>query len=72
MIDRADDLHDNGVHTACRFPAKKTGGAVGIRPSYHDGMVAEWCIKAGSVDRYHSHDFEGTLYDACGCEELGS
>lgn len=67
----AYELHDNGVHTKCTPPAKKTGGAVGIKPKYQDGGHAGWCLKAGTVEAYHGHDFDGPLWDACGCEEFG-
>lgn len=28
------------------------------------------CRLAGKVERFHGHDFEGPLWDACGCDEL--
>lgn len=72
MTDRADELHANGVHTECTYPARQTGGAVGIRPRHQDGGRSGWCMRAGRVERFHSHDFDGPLWAACGCEELGN
>lgn len=67
------ELHANGVHTHCTYPRRKTGGASGgrtpIRARYEDGNRADWCIRAGTVDPLHSHDFDGPLWDACGCDE---
>jgi len=65
-------MHESGVHTLCLFPSRKTGGAVGVRPGYYDGGHSGWCIKAGTVDAYHSHDFDGALWASCGCREYGS
>lgn len=67
------DLHDNGIHTMCSKPTKPTGGAVNIRPRLHDGGTPTTCMRAGTVEAMHSHDFEGPLWQAgCGCLELAT
>jgi|WetSurSiteA1Bulk_404760.scaffolds.fasta_scaffold31457_2 hypothetical protein len=69
----AAELHANGIHTKCTYPKRKTGGASGgrtpIMPKYQDGNRADWCVRAGKIDRFHSHDFDGPLWDACGCDD---
>jgi len=72
MTANAGDMHDCGVHTHCTYPTKRTGGAVNIRLAYHDGRCADWCIKAGTVEAWHTHEFDGPLWDACGCPETGT
>lgn len=54
-----DDLHHNGVHIECH-PA-------------HDRRkqsTARSCHRAGGVERFHSHSFEGPLI--CGCDDFAS
>ncbi|MEV0267731.1 hypothetical protein AB0H43_03065 [Hamadaea sp. NPDC050747] len=55
----AADLHANGIHTQCKTKRTKTG----------DGSHRD-CPRAGKVERYHGHDFDGPLWAACGCEEF--
>lgn len=59
----AEDLHDNGVHTRCTLAPRWAGS--GQRMG--DGTSAK-CVKAGRVERFHSHDHDGPL--DCGCEEF--
>lgn len=61
--DYVQDLHANGVHVHCRLAdvwLKGIGKRVG------DGTPRK-CVRAGKVDRFHSHDFDGLL--VCGCPE---
>lgn len=55
-----EDMHYAGVHTRCRYAPPRSG----------DGWKK--CHLAGKVERFHSHDFDGPLYDACGCAEYAA
>ncbi|MEU8158008.1 hypothetical protein AB0B94_30515 [Micromonospora sp. NPDC048986] len=55
---RAEDLHYNGIHTQCK------AAPWGARAS---DDTHRRCTKAGTVEQVHGHDFDGPLWDACGC-----
>lgn len=57
-----DELHFNGVHVLCEL-APMWAGAKRIG----DGTSSK-CAKAGTVERFHSHDHDGPL--ACGCGDF--
>ncbi len=58
----ADDLHHNGIHTMCH-PATGAWSTIGSGGS-------DRCPRAGTVESMHGHDFDGPLWDACGCDEM--
>lgn len=47
----ATELHKVGDHTFCYFPTHKTRSPASGVMGYYDGGHAQWCIKAGTVDR---------------------
>ena len=58
-----NSLHVNGVHTQCSpVPSGSTWKKVG-------DWTHRRCTLAGRVERLHSHDFDGPLWVACGCDE---
>lgn len=59
MPDYVHEMHDNGVHTACHHAPRRPGNPRGS---------AGACPRAGTVERFHSHDFDGPL--ACGCDDF--
>lgn len=62
-MNHKDALHFNGIHTQCKpIPSGATWKKIG------NGTHSR-CPKAGGVERFHSHNFDGPLWDACGCPE---
>lgn len=59
-----DDQHGAGVHLECtRAPIWAGTKRIG------DGTSRK-CPKAGTLDRFHSHDYDGPL--VCGCRDFSS
>jgi hypothetical protein len=58
------ELHANGVHVECKLAPRWAGGK-----RIGDGTWRR-CPRAGTVDRFHSHDHDGPL--ACGCPEYAN
>lgn len=55
-------MHRSGVHVWCTPIPSGSTWRVG------DGSHRK-CRYAGAVERFHVHDFDGPLWDACGCDE---
>jgi hypothetical protein len=60
------ELHEAGVHVRCKLAPLASGS----RARHASDGTWRKCPHAGKVERFHSHDFDGSL--VCGCPDFGT